>query len=51
MQAKTVKKNLLGLTPPYFMVFLPIAVKKQLIFFVDVEVEIPKFGILAPPLL
>jgi hypothetical protein len=44
------KKQLLDLTPPYFIVFSPIAVKKQSIFFVDVEVGIPKFGILAPPL-
>jgi hypothetical protein len=34
---------------PYFIRFSPIALKKQMIFF-DVEVEIPKFGILAPPL-
>jgi hypothetical protein len=30
--AQNSKKQLLGQTPPYFIVFSPIAVKKQLIF-------------------
>jgi hypothetical protein len=50
LQPKTVKKQLLGLTLPYFIVFSLIIVKKQLIFFINVEVGIPKFKMLAPPL-